>query len=208
MRQPDRILIAKARRRIDQLKAMDTATGRPGGLGCEKPPTLIRRPWIGRGASAEEPDWKARCRKRDFEVFWGPAEWGSCTSRGTSVPDRLVVHEDDSVVGEDDAQFPGPASTWKPRRWPGCDIRTSCRSYDIGSLAGRPYLSLEFAEAGNLERRGSREQTARGLKNGRRNIAFVLALSGGSWPDKAGASSIATSSLQTFWFAGNWGGER
>ena len=81
----------------------------------------------------------------------------------------------------------------RPRRWPACSIRTSCRSTRSASTTGCPILALEFVEGGTLAAEldgGRRSARAR-----RPRLVETLARRC-TWPTAA-TSSTATSSPPT-----------
>jgi urea transport system substrate-binding protein len=158
-------LIGAARRRIDQLRAMDALL--EGPPACAEASTIesVRL----ETTSRPEPDWKAL----GYEIVkvLGTGGMGIVYLARHVRLERLValktipswVKITPNALARFDIEARAVARLHHPN---------IVQIYDIGSLGGRPYLSLEYAEAGNLSR-AIRERLPEPREAAR--IALVLA---------------------------------
>ena len=136
-------LLKAARRRIDQLRAMDALL--EGPPVCDEASTLVGVRIV--DESAKEPDWKAL----GYEIVkvLGTGGMGIVYLARHVRLERLVALKTIpswvKITPNALARFDIEARAVARLRHPNI-----VQIYDIGSLGGRPYLSLEFAEAGNL----------------------------------------------------------
>ena len=135
-------LISAARRRIDQLRAMDALLEpRPSGDD-----TLVKE-GESDGSPAAETDWKAL----GYEIIkvLGCGGMGIVYLARHVVLDRLVALKTIPswvpITPDALARFDVEAKAVARMRHPNI-----VQIHDTGIAGGRPYLSLEFAEAGNL----------------------------------------------------------
>ena len=158
-------LIAAARRRIDDLKAMDSLLER-APTGDEASTIEVARD---RAEPRHEPDWK----DLGFEIqkVLGTGGMGIVYLARQVVLDRLValktipswVRITPNALERFDIEAKAVARLRHPN---------IVQIFEVGSVAGRPYLSLEFAEGGTL-RDAIRNQLPEPREAAR--IALVLA---------------------------------
>ena len=168
-----------------------SAGSRPCSMTSSPSPARRRTARLGGLAAGRRPPGDPRLRgggrarpRRHGRRLPGPAPAAQPRRRPEDDPGRALRRPGRSWRG----------SGARPRRWPACGTRTSCRSTTSATYDGRPYFTMEFVEGGSLAEQlaGTPLPAARGGRAG-----------GARWPapiargPPAAGSSTATSSRPT-----------